>query len=445
MTAISIPTANTGTRRRHNVGFWAIAFAFLTVLAYNAVPAPLYGLYQRRDGFSSFMLTVIFAAYAIGVVISLFTVGHLSDWHGRRRLFVPALITCMVSAGVFLTWRALPGLMLGRFIGGIGVGMVTATATAWIAELHRTARPDASLRRAQVISTAANLGGIGTGPLVAGFLAEWVRSPLTVPFVVALGAMGVALVFVLVAPETRERVSPRPAWRAQRVAVPANAISRYVASGIGAGISFAVFGLFTSLAPAFLAGPLHHPSLALAGATAFAVFAAAVVSQTLITTQSPRPIIARSIPVMVAGLAVLVVSVWLSAPSLAMFLVGGAITGAGAGALFKGVVAMVALDAPADRRAEALAGMFLAGYIGLSLPVVALGVMTQYLSARLSLLIFTAVLTLGVALVTPRLLIGDDAELTTPLSSLAPTRRARAARQRSHAPHPVHPSNRSPR
>ena len=41
MTAISIPTPNTGTRLRHNVGFWAIAFAFLTVLAYNAVPAPL--------------------------------------------------------------------------------------------------------------------------------------------------------------------------------------------------------------------------------------------------------------------------------------------------------------------------------------------------------------------------------------------------------------------
>jgi MFS family permease len=444
MTAISTPTADTSAQLRHNAGFWAIAFAFLTVLAYNAVPAPLYGLYQQRDGFSSFMLTVIFAAYAIGVVISLFTVGHLSDWHGRRRLFVPSLIACMISAAVFLTWRTLPGLMVGRFIGGLGVGMVTATATAWIAELHRTARPDASLRRAQVISTAANLGGIGVGPLVAGFLAEWVRSPLTVPFVVALGAMGIALVCVLAAPETRAPVIPRPAWRAQRVAVPANAVSRYVAAGIGAGISFAVFGLFTSLAPAFLAGPLHHPSLALAGATAFAVFAAAVVSQTLITTQSPRPIIAWGIPVMVAGLAVLVVSVWLSAPSLATFLIGGVITGAGAGALFKGVVAMVAMDAPADRRAEVLAGMFLAGYIGLSLPVVALGVMTQYLSPRLSLLIFTAVLTLGVVLVTPRLLIGGSGNPTseTPLS---PRRQMRGARDRSHALRPTHPSNRSPR
>jgi MFS family permease len=400
-------TSRSTTQLGHRIGFWAITFAFLTVMAYNALPAPLYGLYQQRDGFSSFMLTVIFAAYAVGVVISLFTIGHLSDWHGRRRLFVPSLLTCMISAAVFLTWRELPGLMVARFIGGLGVGMVTATATAWIAELHRTARPDASVRRAQVVSTAANLGGIGTGPLVGGILAEWVPSPLTVPYLVALGTMALALVCVLASPETRDAVVPRPAWRPQRVAVPANALARYISSGIGAGISFAVFGLFTSLAPAFLAGPLHHPSLALAGATAFAVFAAAAVSQSVIRTQAPRVIIAAGIAVMVSGLALLVVSVWLPAPSIVLFLLGGIITGAGAGALFKGVVAMVALDAPPERRAEALAGMFLAGYIGLSLPVVALGVMTQYLSLRLSLLIFTGALATGVALVTPRLLAGD--------------------------------------
>jgi MFS family permease len=407
MSAVTKPKQTTRFSLSHGVGFWVIAFAFLTILAYNSVPAPLYGLYQQRDGFSSFMLTVIFAAYAVGVVISLFCVGHLSDWHGRRRLFVPSLITSMVSAGIFLLWRALPGLILGRFVGGLGIGMVTATATAWIAELHGTARPDASMRRSQVVSTAANLGGIGVGPLVAGCLAEWVTSPLTVPFIVALAAMGVALICVVASPETREPVVPLPAWRPQRVSVPAHAVARYVAGGVGAGISFAVFGLFTSLGPTFLAGSLHHPSLALAGATAFAVFAAAIVTQTLITTQAPRPIIASGIAVMVFGLAVLVGSVWLSSPSLIMFLLGGVITGAGAGALFKGVVAMIAVIAPADRRAEALAGMFLAGYIGLSVPVVALGVMTLYLSPRLSLLIFTAVLAAGIVLATPGLLAGS--------------------------------------
>ena len=120
---------------------------------------------------------MIFAAYAVGVVISLFTVGHLSDWHGRRRLFAPALVLCMISAVVFLLWRDLPGLILARVLGGIAVGAVTATATAWLAELHAAARPDASAKRAQIVSTAANLGGIGFGPLVAGVAGRMGRRP----------------------------------------------------------------------------------------------------------------------------------------------------------------------------------------------------------------------------------------------------------------------------
>ena len=86
--------------------------------------------------------------------------------------------------------------------------------------------------------------------------------------------------------------------------------------------------------------------------------------------------------------------------------------------------------------------MFLAGYIGLSLPVVALGVMTQYLSLRLSLLVFTAALTVGVALVTPRLLIGgSDPAAPRPLRADTGAR-ARAARTRSHTRRPSHPSDR---
>jgi MFS family permease len=107
---------------------------------------------------------------------------------------------------------------------------------------------------------------------------------------------------------------------------------------------------------------------------------------------------------MVLGMAVLVVAVFLNSPSLALFEIGGVITGAGAGALFKGVVTSVAELAPPESRAEALAGMFLAGYIGLSVPVLGLGVMTQYLSARVSLVIFTGVLAVAILAATPRLL-----------------------------------------
>jgi len=386
---------------RHGFGFWAVAFAFAATLAYSAIPTPLYGIYQRRDGFSSFMITVIFGVYAVGVVVSLFTVGHLSDWYGRRRLVVPALATSIASAVSFLLWRDFAGLLVARVVSGLAVGAITATATAWLAELHAADRPSASARRPQIVSTAANLGGIGLGPLVAGVLAQWVRSPLTVPYLVSLGALVLALALVIATPETRERATTRRPYRPQRVSIPMDAMARYLAATVSAAILFAAFGLFTSLAPTFLAVTLHHPSHALAGAAAFVVFGSAAVAQLAIASRPAREVLAPGIAVMVGGLALVVTAVWLSNPSLALFLIGGALTGAGAGLLFKSAVGIVAEIAPPERRAEALAGMFLAGYLGLSLPVMGLGALTQFLAPTTSLLIFSAVLVLGILIASP--------------------------------------------
>ena len=59
-------------------------------LAFTVVPTPLWAIYQRHDGYSTIAVTVAFAAYAVGVIVSLFLAGHLSDRLGRRRVLLPA-------------------------------------------------------------------------------------------------------------------------------------------------------------------------------------------------------------------------------------------------------------------------------------------------------------------------------------------------------------------
>src|SRR3954463_10984352 len=97
--------------RRHGVGFSLIAFAFLTSMAFSTVPTPLYPLYMAKDGFSTFMVTVVFAAYAVGVVISLVLAGHISDWAGRKKVLIPAIGLELVAAVLFLTDTSLPVLL----------------------------------------------------------------------------------------------------------------------------------------------------------------------------------------------------------------------------------------------------------------------------------------------------------------------------------------------
>ena len=389
--------------RRHGAGLWSVAFAFMTVLAFSTVPTPLYSIYQSRDGFSTFMITVVFAAYAVGVILALFLAGHVSDWLGRRRVLVPAILTSVLSAIVFLLWRDLPGLLIARVLSGVSVGVVTATATAYVSELHLGQRPGASPRRAQVIATTANLGGLGVGSIVAGLLAQFVHAPLTVPFIIFGIALALATSAVALAPETVTPASPRPAYHPQRVAVPAESRGQFFGAAVGGAVSFAAFGLFTSLAPSFLAGTLHDTSHLLAGVPAFAAFAAAIAAQLATGKWAVRRLLATGMSTLAAGIILVVVAAWL--PSLALFLVGGVIAGAGAGLLFKGGVVTASGLAGADSRAEVLAGFFLASYVGISVPVLGLGILAQFVALKVALLVFAIGLLIGI-LASARTLLG---------------------------------------
>jgi len=298
-------------------------------------------------------------------------------------------------------------------VSGLGIGVVTATATVWLADLAAARRPLTSYRRAQVIATAANLGGLGLGGLIAGVLAQWAGHALTLPFLVLGGWLVLALLAISFAPETRAPTSPRPRYRPQRVSVPPTSRARFFAATTGAAIAFALFGLITSLAPSFVAGTLHEPSHALAGAVSFAMFASAAAAQTLTGARPPRQLLARGVPALVLGMGLLTLAVWLPAPSFAVFLAGDLVAGAGAGLMFKGAVGTVAEISLPERRAEALAGVFLAAYVGLAGPVIGLGALTQIASTRVSLLVFSGLLALGILAAAPALLERGDSRPST--------------------------------
>lgn len=394
------------SRRDGRLWFWVVAAAFTVVMAFTTAPTPLWSLFAQHDRFSSLTITIAFAAYAVAVALSLFLAGHLSDWFGRRRVVALGLAPNVLAAVVFVVWPALPGLLLARVSSGLGIGVVTATATAWLAELDAVRERPRDPRRAQRIAAAANLGGLGLGGLIAGVIAQWVGHALTLSFLFLGGLIVLSLFAIGFAPETRQPSSPRPPYRPQRVSVPRASRARFFAAATGAAITFAMFGLITSLAPSFLAGTLHQPSRALAGAVAFAMFAAAALAQTLTGVRAPQQLLAAAIPALLTGIGLLTLALWVPSPSFGLFLVGDLVAGVGAGLMFKGAIGTVADISLPEHRAEALAGLYLAAYVGLAGPVIGLGALTQVASTQVSLLVFSGLLALGIFAATPALLGG---------------------------------------
>ena len=387
---------------RHHVGFWVIAAAFLIMMAFSTVPTPLYAIYQARDGFPTFMVTVIFAAYAVGVMLSLYLVGHVSDWLGRRRIILAAILVNILSALIFLFWPEVTGLIVARFINGVAIGALTATATAHLAELRAVSHPSEGRGRSGIISGVVNVGGLGLGPLVGGALAQFVSGPLTVPYVIFLILLVIAGVAVVFVPETVDRVSAARPYHPQRVALPAGSGAKFISAGAGVFSAFAIFGLFMSLAPSFLAGTLHETSRLLAGVVPFAVFGTAALAQVVFARLALRTQLILSFLLMLVGLALLATSVL--AVSLPAFVIAGVLAGAGVGLQFRASLAVAGSLAAPESRGEVLAAIFLIAYAGLAVPALLVGLALAFLPSTAVLVGFSIVVTVLVILSTPRMI-----------------------------------------
>ena len=376
----STPTAARGRRQRS--GFWAVAFAVLVVIAVATLPSPLYGLYRTRDHLSALTITVAFAIFAASTIAVLMRDSAVAVRIGRRGTMLASVATMMVAMGVLAAWKDLPGLLIGRVITGVAVGLAAGTAITYLIELRLRANPNASAARAQVIGTSVTVGGLGIGPLIAGCLAQWVAQPLTVPYLVFVALGAIALVGLWAAPETGAPAKRAPAQRPEapptaadgQPAGPPRPARLPVPAAAATLAAFAANGLFAALSGLLLATLLHQPSHALSGVALFLVFASGVASQLATTGLQASRVLAVGTISMLAGLALLVVSVRLSTPSLALFLIAGALIGAGSGAVFKGTTGIVLAASPPQSRVAMTSDLLIALYVGLSVPVIGAGV-----------------------------------------------------------------------
>jgi MFS family permease len=390
MTADSTPAPPASATWRDAIGFAAVAFAFLIVMAFATLPSPLYGLYRVRDGLSAFAITLVYAIWAGGTIAALLAVPAVASRIGRRGVMLASVATMMSSAGILAAWKALPGLLIGRLFTGFAVGLVAGTAFTYLIELRLRQGANANVAGARNIGTAINVGALGIGPLVAGFLAEWAWKPLVLPYLLWVALGGLAFVALTSAPETGKKAQGAP-----RVKRPRSWVSLPAATATAA--AFSANGLFAGLSGLFLATTLDNHSHALAGATLFIVFSAGVASQLATAPLRASLVLTLGGVSMLVGLALLVTSVRLSSPSLALFLISGGLIGAGSGAVFKGTTGLVLEAAAPEDRLAMTAQLLIALFIGLSVPVIGAGVaLDRGVSGPTTVLVFAIAVALGV-------------------------------------------------
>ena len=75
----SVAVAKPARRLSRPAAFWLIAYAFAVTMLGTTLPTPLYVIFQGQWHFSTSLITLIFASYAVAVLTALLLAGRSSD------------------------------------------------------------------------------------------------------------------------------------------------------------------------------------------------------------------------------------------------------------------------------------------------------------------------------------------------------------------------------
>jgi MFS family permease len=353
----------------------AASYPFAVAMLGVTLPTPLFPLYQHALGFSTLMITVIYSVYAASVLITLILFGSGSDHYGRRPVLLAGLACSAASAICFASKIGLPEIFAGRILSGLSAGFFTGTATAYVIDLA----PRARRGRATLLAAAANIGGIGAGPLLAGLTSQYLPTPLRTAYAVDLALVAIGVVLLVRLPETATSLDHRLDLR-PRMGIPKPARVMFARAAIAGAAGYAVNGYFLAVIPSTLQTQFIEHNHAVTGAVICSLFGAALVGQIAVPVLGNERALAAGCLVLIAGMGLLAAS--LTESSLTLLTAGAMIAGAGQGLSFRGGLALVRALSPQQQAGHVASTFFVVLYAAVSTTVIGIGIAAQNFGLR---------------------------------------------------------------
>ncbi len=377
--------------------FFIVTLTALFLLMGATIPTPLYGLYRINFALSPIAITLIYAAYSIGVVPTLFFFGPLGDALGRKPLLLIAVSSGIIGTIILGFAPGFDWLIIGRLAQGIGVGAVLGNATAALVEFE----PDGNKQHATEIAGMAQLGGLALGSLTAGIMAEYLFAPTLLVYILELFFL--IMVFILLL--TVEGSGIKLEFNSFRLNKPAISPAKwsFISASIASALVLAMSGLYFSLVPTYTQGILHTSNIALGGIiSSVMVFTSVVVEKILWNRPSMHLEIGGLISLMLGLLLISFTSIY---PSLVILLMAAIFCGIGFGTTYMGAIGVINRIAPPKRRGDVTSSFFAITYAALGIPIIGLGVAAQYLNLFNAVYLFVAAIILIAVIDIPMILL----------------------------------------
>jgi MFS family permease len=273
----------------------------------------------------------------------------------------------LTAMGVFAEARGVGWLVAGRILQGLAAGTASGAISAMMIDLQ----PPGS-RLGALMTNVSSSGGIALGALGAGLLVQFAPAPTRLTYWLLVAVFLALLAMVAAMPET---VTADGRWRQSlppRVSLPPQTRATYLALLPSLVAAWALAGLYLSLGPSIVT-TLSHSSDHLPGALViFALNGSGVVMAIVTRSWSPGRSLYAGSGLLMTGVVLAMAA--LATRQTALLFTGTVLAGAGFGPSFSGALRTLTGLAPADKRAEVVTAIYVASYLGLSLPAIVAGV-----------------------------------------------------------------------
>jgi len=343
-------------------------------MALATLPTPLYPAYARAFHLDTTGITVLFAVFATGAIGGLsVTRSRISTrWPVRSRIIAAALLG-VIAAVLLALVPGVAAFALGRLLSGVGVGVAAASAVTFVTESARAS--GRHVRLWTVLTPGLAMTGLALGPATAGLLVGTGALPRWGLYIAVAGVLGLSAAMLPAHDDsagagapTSEEARGHPACTAPHSTSPRPARWPH---RLGACTAFAVTGLFGALTPHLLSDGHRTPTVTEVGVLAALPFIAGAFGATALSAR-----VQWALPLLITGLVLVTastVTVSGSAVGTPLFAGGALAAGAGAGSVFSWSLRSSLRAATLDRRADAATDAFVWAYLGLAVPVVAVG------------------------------------------------------------------------
>jgi MFS family permease len=356
-------------RHPHGIGGFVLAIAVIAaVMAASTASSPFYPQIQESLGLNVVDVTLVFAVYPAGLLVTLLVAGSLSNHLGRRPVASLGLVLLAVSLAMFGWGGSLAMLLNARVSQGVATALVMSTISTYMSELA----PRRLARHVALANSAGPTAGLAVGALLGGIMLDVAGHALALTFGLLIALILVLTVLLWRLPETSPRHPGAARSFLPRLQVPRPVRSTLLGAAPAIVASWGTGGLFISLG-AHVAGEvfgMHNHTLQGATVGVLAGFATLAVV-VLWKLRSPR-LLAVGALALIVGTLVSIVAILTTMTGV--YFAATALTGVGFGTVYAGALRLVLPLVTGAERAGVFSVIYVIAYLSFSVPAVIAGV-----------------------------------------------------------------------